>query len=36
MPIFAINLTAIKIMAIKIIRNEILRQTNRIGIAQAD
>lgn len=36
MPIFAINLTAIKIMAIKIIQNEILRQTNRIGIAQAD
>lgn len=36
MPIFAINLTAIKIMAIKIIRNEILRQTNRIEIAQAD
>lgn len=36
MPIFAINLTAIKIMAIKIIRDEILRQTNRAGIAQAD
>lgn len=36
MPIFAINLTAIKIMAIKIIRNEILRQTNGTGISQAD